>query len=476
MAVTPFKVFVSGEVLTASDLNSSITTITSGGMSLVSPATVALDMDGLEFILDADADTALTADTDDQIDVKVAGTDYFRFTAGRFMAVAAAIVEAEGVAVASATTTDIWVNDGNTVHITGTTTITSLGTAPQAGAWKKIIFDGALTFTHGANLSLPGSANITTAADDIAFVYADTTTQFDVLYFKKDGSATVIGGTFTSDITMSSAMIIETEGAAIASAGTTNIWVTDGNTVHITGTTTITSLGTAPQAGAWKKIIFDGALILTHGVSLNLPRSANITTAADDIAFVYADTTTQFDVIYFPKTGSLSTGTQTIWVPAAAMKTQTTNGAASGSSESTTNQVMKHTFDFDTTTQEFAQFTVRFPKSWSEAPVTFAPTWTAASGSGGVVFGLAGVAIANDDAIDAAYGTAQTSTDTLITALDVHVGPTSSPITIAGIPDVGDWVSFRVNRTVADGSDTLGVDALLMGVTLFFTTDAPEDT
>ena len=105
-----------------------------------------------------------------------------------------------------------------------------------------------------------------------------------------------------------------------------------------------------------------------------------------------------------------------------------------------------------------------------------APTWTAASGSGGVVFGLAGVAIANDGAIDAAYGTAQTSTDTLITALDVHVGPTSSVITIAGVPNTEGWVSFRVNRTVADGSDTLGVDALLMGVTVFFTTDAPEDT
>ena len=33
------------------------------------------DMNGVEFILDADADTSLTADTDDQIDIKVGGTD-----------------------------------------------------------------------------------------------------------------------------------------------------------------------------------------------------------------------------------------------------------------------------------------------------------------------------------------------------------------------------------------------------------------
>ena len=35
----------------------------------------SLDLNGGELILDADADTSITADTDDQIDVKVAGTD-----------------------------------------------------------------------------------------------------------------------------------------------------------------------------------------------------------------------------------------------------------------------------------------------------------------------------------------------------------------------------------------------------------------
>ena len=34
-----------------------------------------VDMNGVEFILDADADTTLTADTDDEIDIKVGGTD-----------------------------------------------------------------------------------------------------------------------------------------------------------------------------------------------------------------------------------------------------------------------------------------------------------------------------------------------------------------------------------------------------------------
>ena len=43
-----------------------------------------IDMNGTELILDADADTSITADTDDQIDIKLAGADDFRFTANNF--------------------------------------------------------------------------------------------------------------------------------------------------------------------------------------------------------------------------------------------------------------------------------------------------------------------------------------------------------------------------------------------------------
>ena len=34
-----------------------------------------ISLGGQEFILDADADTSITADTDDQIDVKLSGSD-----------------------------------------------------------------------------------------------------------------------------------------------------------------------------------------------------------------------------------------------------------------------------------------------------------------------------------------------------------------------------------------------------------------
>lgn len=77
MAITPFKTWISGEVLTASDLNSSFSHITSNATSLISPLTAALDLNGLELILDVDADTSITADTDDKIDFKIQGSDLF---------------------------------------------------------------------------------------------------------------------------------------------------------------------------------------------------------------------------------------------------------------------------------------------------------------------------------------------------------------------------------------------------------------
>ena len=67
-----------------------------------------------------------------------------------------------------ATTTDIGAATGNYINITGTTTITGLGTI-QAGTRRIVNFNGILTLTYNAtSLILPTSANITTAAGDIA--------------------------------------------------------------------------------------------------------------------------------------------------------------------------------------------------------------------------------------------------------------------------------------------------------------------
>jgi hypothetical protein len=74
-------------------------------------------------------------------------------------------------------------------------------------------------------------------------------------------------------------------------------------------------------------------------------------------------------------------GKHLVPILAASMQAATTNGAAAGAVETTTNKVLYRTLDFDTTTQEFAGFSIPMPKSWDESTVTFRARWTAASGS-----------------------------------------------------------------------------------------------
>ena len=52
----------------------------------------ATDLDGGSLTLDEDADTSITADTDDQIDIAIAGADDFRFTANTFTALSGSSV------------------------------------------------------------------------------------------------------------------------------------------------------------------------------------------------------------------------------------------------------------------------------------------------------------------------------------------------------------------------------------------------
>lgn len=168
-------------------------------------------------------------------------------------------------------------------------------------------------------------------------------------------------------------------------------------------------------------------------------------------------------------------GKHTVWLPAGAFTPRATNGPAGGSTELATNDIMLSTLDFDQSTEEGAGCMILMPKSWNEGTVTFKPTWTAASGTGGVVWELSGVAFSDNDALDAAPGTGQTSTDTFIAANDCHIGPESSAITIGGTPAEGDLVYFQIKRLPGNGSDTLNADAKLIGIHLYLTIDAPTD-
>jgi hypothetical protein len=171
-------------------------------------------------------------------------------------------------------------------------------------------------------------------------------------------------------------------------------------------------------------------------------------------------------------------GLHSLWVPAQGFTTRTTNGAASGTIELSTNKIMFRTLDFDASTIEYAQFQIAMPKSWNEGTIQFRAVWSHAATTTNfkVSWGLQAVAISDDDAGDVAFGTAIYSNDEGGTTNDVYRSPLSTAVTIAGTPLAEDVVVFQVLRKADDATnDTLAVDARLHGIVIYFTTDAGND-
>jgi hypothetical protein len=91
--------------------------------------------------------------------------------------------------IASAATLAIGAAPANYLQVSGTTTITAFDTAP-AGACRLLRFLASLTLTNNAAIILPGGANITTQAGDVAkFVSAGGGVWVCAFYTKANGSA-----------------------------------------------------------------------------------------------------------------------------------------------------------------------------------------------------------------------------------------------------------------------------------------------
>lgn len=97
----------------------------------------------------------------------------------------------KGTDIPSATTTDIGSSTGRFIHITGTTTITGLGTK-TAGVVRFVVFDGSLTLTHNAtSLILPGGSSIQTAAGDAAIFISEGSGNWRCVDYQKANGGSV---------------------------------------------------------------------------------------------------------------------------------------------------------------------------------------------------------------------------------------------------------------------------------------------
>jgi hypothetical protein len=174
---------------------------------------------------------------------------------------------AKGSDIASATTTDIGAATGEFVDVTGTTTITALGTI-AAGIVRTVRFTGALTLTHNAtSLILPGSANITTANGDVAqFRSLGSGNWKCVGYIRQDGSP----------ISLASASVVQSNLAAALRLQFNliqdfRLTLTSGTPVTTTDVTGATTIYCTPYKG--------NAIALYDGTNWNLRTSAQFSLA-----------------------------------------------------------------------------------------------------------------------------------------------------------------------------------------------------
>ncbi len=191
--------------------------------------------------------------------------------------------------IASATTTSIGTSTGTRVAISGTTTITGFGTAPD-GTYREGRFTGALTLTHNAtSLILPNAgSNITTASGDTFAAVSLGSGNWRVLrYTKADGtSPSGGGGSVTITGTPSSGQVAEwTSATAIQGVATT------GSSSYVRATsptlTTPTISGLFTHDGA--EVVAPNAM---GALAIDVTKQLNTKSISADSTFTFSATAT----------------------------------------------------------------------------------------------------------------------------------------------------------------------------------------
>lgn len=175
----------------------------------------------------------------------------------------------------------------------------------------------------------------------------------------------------------------------------------------------------------------------------------------------------------------VQTRTEAVTIAAGSMLPRSTNGcAALAKVAAGSGQPDMATLDFDASSIEYAQFAIAMPSNWDESTITAKFYWSHPSTSTNftAIWGLQALAVSDDDAMGASFGTAQTVSDTGGTTNDLYISSATSAITVGGTPQPGDMVFFQVFRDATAGGDNLAVDARLHAVVLFIGLNAASSS
>ena len=352
------------------------------------------------------------------------------------------------------------------------TNITSLGTLTTLTVDNIIINGTNIGHTSDTDaISIDSSGNVT--ASQNLTVTGD---------FTVNGTTTTVS---TTNLKVSDTLIELNTGAGSnsndmgiimerGSTGDNAIFMFDESEDEFTvGTTTATNDATGNisiTAGTFTAATLKGNVVVAD--------DGNIGSASDTDAIAIASN----GIVNFTAGATIASNTiktagkETIFIPAAAMYATTTNGcSALAQVEISSGQPELKVLDFDPSSDENAQFSIAFPKSWNEGVITFRAFFTVTgTNTGTVSWALSGVSMGDNDTIGANFGTAVAPTAKAHsgTSNDINITAESGNVTISNAA-VDEYVFFNIMRDVSADNQT--GDARLIGIQIFFTTDAAND-
>ena len=370
------------------------------------------------------------------------------------------------------TISKVWIMENNTNSTLTFTQGSGANVAIPTGQTKVIASDGAgsgaVVYDVFTDLNVAG--DLTSAGDIITAStvqpLGDTAADDKAAL----GYTSVLGAILTGQGSTNDVTLVNDADATVLSVPTGSLDVTVAGTIQPLGDTAsgdIAAIGYTDVLG----------LILTGQGSTN-DVTINNDADAEVIGIATGGTVANFASV--PTVADVAikvAGKESIWIPAGAMYPSTTNGCSALTQvETTALRPDLKVLDFAAAADDFAQFSVAFPKSWNEGTITYQPFWTVTgTNTGTVVWQLGGIAVTSDATINTAFGTliATTALAHSGTSNDLMVSAESGAVTIAGSPSTDDVSFFQINNDTSASGQTGAVR--LVGIKIFFTTDAKND-
>lgn len=366
------------------------------------------------------------------------------------------------------------------------------------GSFKEVVTDSADVQIFSED-NLLGAVDTSTFSATFAKLSSPLLTKATTYTLTTDDLGKLVAGnTSGGDFTLtlpSAATVTDGRGYIVqnTSSNTLTVATVSSQTITNPGGTSDTSIDLEGAAG-WTAIVSDGSNWYAFGQNdVALMAIGALTPAADRLPYFTSATAASLATFTsFARTllddsdaatarttlaAAGSSVTQTVNLLTYGMIARSTNGAASGSEEQPTNDVMISGMDFDASTAEAIQIAFPMPDSWDAGTVNFTFYWcdNGTGGSGDVVWGARARHVADDGAIDGSWGTAVTVTDTFTAANDLMKSSESSACTVGNSPAAGGMVWFEIYRDAADGADTYTQDARLVAVMLKYSTNTDTD-